>query len=239
LLRKPPAQFEVYNDLDGEVVNFFQVLRTRPDELVRAITLTPYARLEVERAHEPAGDPLEQARRFYVRAWQQHHPGRAHMRTGWRRQKQPNRGKSVVDDWNDTGGLWDVAGRLKAVQIECDDGLAVIAHYDTSDTLFYVDPPYLGETRSERWRGKAYVHDMPGEAEHRRLAETLAGIEGMVVVSGYPSALYDEELYAGWQKVTLSTLDALAQPTTERLWLSPAASARLETSRQLPLFETE
>jgi DNA adenine methylase len=237
LLRKTPAAFEVYNDLDGDVVNFFDVLRSQTDALIRAITLTPYSREEVDRAHEPATDPLEQARRFYVRSWQQHHPGRAHMKSGWRRQMRPNRGKSVVEDWADVDHLWSVAARLKHVQIERAEAIEVIASYDTEDTLFLVDPPYLGETRSARWRGKAYVHDMPGEEAHRRLAEALRGIEGMAVVCGYPSRLYDEDLYAGWERVTLGSQDALAQPTTECLWLSAQAGARLETGLQLAIWE--
>jgi DNA adenine methylase len=78
---------------------------------------------------------------------------------------------------------------------------------------------------------------MPGEEEHRRLAEALHQIEGMAVVCGYPSRLYDEDLYAGWERVTLGSQDALAQPTTECLWLSAQAGARLETGLQLAIWE--
>ena len=78
LLQKTPAPFEVLNDLDGEVVNFFRVLRERPGELVRVIQLTPWSREEQRLSFEPASDPLERARRFYVRSWQTHGgPGRS------------------------------------------------------------------------------------------------------------------------------------------------------------------
>ena len=73
----------------------------RPDIMYKAFSIAGYSREEVDLAYEPTIDPLEQARRFYVRSWQQRHPGRAHMKTGWRRQMRPNRGKSVVEDWND------------------------------------------------------------------------------------------------------------------------------------------
>ncbi|MFX4717485.1 hypothetical protein ABTB07_21530, partial [Acinetobacter baumannii] len=72
LLQKPRALLETYNDLDGQVVNFFRVLRSQPDELVRLLELTPYARAELELALEPLDidrDPLEAARRFFVVSW--------------------------------------------------------------------------------------------------------------------------------------------------------------------------
>ncbi len=72
ILSKQPARFEVYNDLDSEVINFFRILREQRDELIEMIQLTPWSREEQQAAFEPVGDPLERARRLYVRAWQTH-----------------------------------------------------------------------------------------------------------------------------------------------------------------------
>jgi len=229
LLRKPPSLFEVINDLNREVVNFFEVLRTRPAELVAAIDLTPYAREEHRQAYrkDETFDPLERARRFYVRSRQSFGTGEARWNTGWRTQHTNNRGKRIVDEWNHTDHLWAVARRLKEVMIECDDALKIFKRFDARETLFYVDPPYLAETR---YQTEHYRHEMDDE-DHRRLAETLQGLQGMVVVSGYPSPLYDD-LYAGWRTLETSVQTNGKGSRVEKLWISP----RIDRIDTLPLF---
>jgi DNA adenine methylase len=229
LLRKPPATFEVYNDIDAEVVAFFAELRENTEELIRAIQLTPFSRAELDLAFQETEDPLERARRFYIRAWQSWGGPRGMWRTGWRYQRSNARGKRAIDDWNDTGHLREVVARLKDVQIECDAGLNVIERFDAPTSLFYVDPPYLFSTRSGRWSGRAYTHELE-DADHVDLARMLQSIDGMAIVSGYPSELYDT-LYAGWTMVTKETVNNVSAQATEALWLSPAAMAA-----RLPLF---
>lgn len=230
LLRKPPAEYEVLNDLDGTVVTFFRVLRERTAELVRAIELTPYARAEQELAYEPTADELEIARRLYVRAWQTMGGPRTQWKSGWRFQHTDNRGKRVIDDWNSTDHLWAVAERLKVTQIERGDALTVIRRFDRADTLFYCDPPYVPDTRNDRWREKSYQHEMTDD-DHRCLAETLHGIVGMAVVSGYRSPLYDQ-LFSDWTMVTRQEQTNNGGLAIECLWLSPNAVAR---ARQLSM----
>lgn len=238
LLRKEPSPVEVYNDLEEHVVNFFRVLRERPDDLVRAIALTPYARAELRYAHDGSdtGDPLERARRFYVISWQQFGGTKIGTRNGWRTIAHARGGtRNPMHQWRAIEHLYDVAARLRAVFIECDDALEVIAHYDRPDTLFYADPPYLSSTRSTRWKWHSYAREFD-EDDHRRLADALQGIAGMAVVSGYPSPLYDA-LYAGWERVELSARDHQGQPRVEVLWLSPALVARLAAPVQPPLLK--
>jgi DNA adenine methylase len=232
LLRKPPARLETFNDLHGRLVNFFTILRERPDELTRAIELTPYARAEFQLAHQATADPLEDARRFYVLA-NQGRSGAASGRTrsGWRTRRDPSR----RSDWArevTAAHLGSIAHRLKHVQIECADAFAVIARYDTPATLHYVDPPYVRATRSAGSAGR-YAHDL-SDADHRALAKLLHQVEGMVVLSGYPSRLY-EQLYAGWQRVDHQAHDEAAKPRVESLWRNPAASRRCqETNASRP-----
>ncbi len=223
LLRKPPSVFEIFNDIDHEVVNFFRVLRERPVELIRAIELTPWSREEQRLSFEPCDDPLERARRFYLRSWQTRGGPRTQWRSGWRYHYRINgqRPPDTTKLWNQTDHLWAVVERLKQVQIECDDALAVIERYDAPTTLFYVDPPYLAETRSQRWSAKAYQHEMSRE-DHIRLAEVLNEVEGMVVLSGYPSDLY-EELYGEWETRIRGAVNEVATKTVERIWISPNA----------------
>lgn len=237
LLRKQPSELEVINDLDGDIVNFFRVLREWPDDLIRAIQLTPYAREEFHRSYDLENrlvrmitsrsrkHAVERARRLYVKSIQSYNGRRkGQYRSGWRFEKNMKRGKRTVDEFNQVGHLWDVADRLKNVQVENDDALRIIERYDTPETLFYLDPPYLAETRSQRWRNKAYMFEMV-EEEHVRLADLLRSIQGMAVISGYPSPLYDE-LYTGWEVRETRARAANLTETEEKLWISPAVAQK-------------
>lgn len=230
MFRKEPAPFEVMNDLDGNVVNFFRVLRERTEELKRAIEFTPFSREEATLAGEPTSDELELARRFYIRSWQTQHGAPFLGNNGWRFGRRGGHDKrSAVDDWNDTKRLPAIASRLKNVQIERDDALKTIVRFDTDQTLFYCDPPYVASTRKDRWADNGYECEMTDE-QHRQLAEVLQDIKGMAVVSGYSSALY-EELYQGWRKVSIENRTARNTLMTESIWISPAAASNHHQKR--------
>lgn len=231
-LRKRPAQIEVINDLDGEVVNFFRMLRERTDELIFAIQATPYSRQEYKLSWQPVEDSLERARRCYIRMWQGW--GGRNQTSCWRIQHSSNRGKSVVEEWSQVEHLFNIAERLKMAFIENDEGIEIIKRYDQLHTLFYLDPPYLPELRSERWTSSAYRCEVD-EHYHRQLLELLLEpLQGMVVISGYPSDLYDERLI-GWQRVeTTARTTNTSNIVTEVIWLSPSVS-----ENRLPLFRKD
>ncbi len=106
--------------------------------------------------------------------------------------------------------------------IENDKALNVIERYDTPDTLFYLDPPYLPDTRSARWQAAAYKHEMTAK-QHRQLLDVLLEIQGMAIISGYPSELYEKQL-SGWRRVeTTARTTNTSNTKTEVMWLSPAA----------------
>ena len=237
LLRKSPAKIEVYNDCLSLVVNFFQVLREHPAELIAAIDLTPYSREEFRLAQIPVDDPLEAARRFYVWSWQGRGRGGVEEPGGWRFMSRDTRGKTPVDDWNNYEHLWAVVRRLKNVQIENADALSVIKRFDTSETLFYVDPPYIQSSRGKRWSDAAYKFEFTDE-QHRELASILASVKGYVVLSGYPSELYSE-LYNGWPHFEKPGEKDNEEPgcnPVEILWLSPRTLNALQEGAGLPLF---
>ncbi len=222
LFAKRPATHEIVNDIDGAVVAFFRMLRDRPDELARACQLTPYARAEFLAADMDALlDDLELARRFWVRV-NQSFAKTAGRRTGWsvttaRSQAPPASSRSRI------GRFEACAARLAEVSIECCDAASLVERLaTTTDTVLYVDPPYLGSVRNKTWRG--YEHEMRGEADHRELAKALHGAAAAVVVSGYPSPLYDE-LYEGWPVIDRSVAAHSSASTgtararrTERIW---------------------
>lgn len=230
LMQKPPSRVEVYNDADGEVVNFFRVLREQPEELVRALTLTPYARAELTSTAigEASADPLERARRLYVRCWMARGGARHTWTPGWRFQRNTLMRRDIVADWCEVDRLVDVAARLRAVQIEQGAAVDVIRRFDSPDTLFYCDPPYVADTRSERWGKNGYQAEMT-DGDHRAFAEVLTQIRGMALVSGYECEMY-REIFAGWDVAKRSTYtegsSAQGRPRrVECLWISPRARA--------------
>jgi len=202
LLNREPSPLETYNDIDGEVVNFFRVLRNQTSRLKKAIALTPFSREEFYKAINGAGESLsdlERARRFYVRARQ--------ARTGlaqtaslgrWANCKKTSRSgmSGVVSRWLGGVEMLDaIAARLLRVQIENRPAIDLIQLYDDKGTFFYCDPPYPHESRGD---SKAYLFEM-SEDEHEDLAEALHRIKGKAAVSGYRCALM-ERLYKGWKR---------------------------------------
>ncbi len=204
LLNRPPSPIETYNDLDGEVVNFFRVLRSEKEKLIEGIGLTPFSREEFDLACklDPEINSLERARRFYVRA-RQVRTGLAQTATlgRWANCKNTSRAgmSGVISRW--LGAIDDlpiIAERLLRVQIENRPAVDVIRLYDSEQTLFYCDPPYVHETRGD---AKAYGYEMTNR-EHAELAQLLDGVRGMVAVSNYSCQLMDD-LYRPpkWRKI--------------------------------------
>lgn len=228
LLRKPRSFAEVYNDLDGDVVNVFRVLRdpTQAEQLERACHLTPWSRTEFWGAYEPTDDPVEQARRTILRTFMAHGgTSRRKNRTGFRAVGY-SRTRCASMDWAGWPELVPAfTERLRGVVIEQRPALEVIAQQDREGTLFYCDPPYPTSTRSAiRWpseNDRAYAHNL-AEDDHAELAEVLHRIRGAAVVSSYPSELYDG-LYGDWQMVEKEALGDGAVKRTEVLWLNPKA----------------
>lgn len=224
LLNRPPSPVETYNDIDGDVVNFFRVLRDQTDELLRVLALTPFSREEFYVALLPLTEeltPVERARRFFVRARQ--------VRTGlaqtaslgrWANCKNTSRAgmSGVVSRWlGSVEGLAEIAHRLLCVQIENRPAIQVIKLYDSPDTLFYCDPPYLPETRGD---DRAYGFEMDREA-HAELATVLRDCRGKVALSGYHCDFMDR-LYKGWRCVEAPAkmCHSIKKPRRETLWMN-------------------
>ena len=224
LLVKEPSRLETFNDLNDAIVNFFRVLRTRPDELIEQIKLTPWARSEFEYclAEKEIVDPVEMARRLYFRLWMSYQSAYLSCKGNWRRHKNGKR--AALADVS-VENLKLASERLRVVQIECRDAFQLITEMDSPETLFYLDPPYVFKTRSQR---KAYSHEMTDD-DHRRFAEVLYDVKGFVVLSGYPSDLYAELFERrGWRRVDRRARVMGGGAKTECLWLSPRTAAQLE-----------
>ncbi len=229
LFAKPPSATEILNDLDAQVVNFFRVLRDRPDQLARALRLTPYAREEYQqlasRYDAAELDEVERARRWFLRVNQSisHLAGRGRP-SGWAAAFNTN----GADHAHKFAALADrleaCAERLRRVHLEHRPAVEVIAKYAKpgADAVVYCDPPYLASVRSSRTKrpGLDYAVEYSTEAEHRALAEVLHATPAVVLLSGYPSALYAELYEArGWWR----TERVVTRPTSN---VSGGRSAR-------------
>jgi DNA adenine methylase len=225
LLNREPSPVEVLNDIDGDITNFFQVLRDRPAELIEKLYLTPFSREEFRRAIEARGDknmdPVERARLFFVRA-EQVRIGLEQTATlgrwAWCKRTSRSGMAGAVSRWsNRVLALWAVAERLRRVQIENDDAFNVIRRYDSKDTLFYLDPPYPHEVRGDP---RAYGFEMSVHG-HKRLAELLHSIEGKVALSGYSGPLL-ERLYSDWTRIDAppKTIHSVKEVRQESLYIN-------------------
>jgi DNA adenine methylase len=217
LLRKPRSYAEVYNDMDGEVVNLFRVARDHGEELARVLSLTPFSRDEFAQSRKPTEDPMERARRMVIRSYMGF-GSNAHNKVSGFRANTKRAGTTPAMDWSryPDSALPAIIQRLQGVVIEHRDALQVIEAHDGRETVHYVDPPYVHSTRG---KGGDYRHEMT-DSDHARLAEKLRNLSGFVILSGYESPIY-ADLYAGWRKVQRATHADGARARTEVLWLSP------------------
>jgi DNA adenine methylase len=228
LMAKQRSYAEIYNDLDSQVVNVFRVLRDSDQaiELERLIRLTPFARDEFEHSYEPCEDPIERARRTILRSFMAHGTtSRRQNHTGFRAKNYVSRTNEPAS-WADyPAAIASFTARLSGVTLENQDATHVIRRHDSPDSLFYVDPTYLASTRPSFRsfaRSRAYFSELTTD-DHVRLAQLLNSLKGRVVLSGYPSPLYDE-LYRGWARHEKEACGDHGSRRLEVLWLNPACS---------------
>ena len=216
---KQPGAVETINDLDGDIVNLFAVLRDRPEELGRLLSLTPYSREEYDKSFEPCADPLEKARRYMIKTTQAI-GAKMDGKCGWRNHKQMKIGGTGCKWAGITDTISEAAARLRGntsnmVQIESMDALRLIERYNNRDVLMYLDPPYV---RSVRKSGRLYRHEMD-DAGQRKLLDLVTQSHAKIVLSGYQSDLYGEHLQ-GWRKFTTMSQTTSAAMAEECIWLN-------------------
>lgn len=240
LLRKERSYAEIYNDLDGEIVNVFRMVRDHGRKLKEQLFHTPFARDEFELAYEQSDDPLEQARRTIARSFMgfgsaaatQGGNRRAGASTGFRANSNRS-GTTPSHDWKSYAEKFDqLIERLRGVVIENRDAIEVMHRHDSAQTLHYVDPPYVLSSRDDN--RPDYRFEMT-DAAHEELAHCLKSLTGMVVLSGYETSLYDR-LYGDWKRVERKAFADGAKERTEILWLSPGLDD-IAAARHPELFD--
>ncbi|KQX19350.1 MULTISPECIES: DNA adenine methylase [unclassified Sphingomonas] len=237
LLQKPRAYNETYNDLDGELVNLFGVLRSeRAGDLLKLLKLTPYSRAEYLAAFDLVTEPVERARRAIVRSHLAHGTGgcRIDRPTGFRTDGVSGT-TNVAGEWADLpAALEAVIDRMRGVTIECRPALEMLTRFDGDQSLIYLDPPYLPATRSTKSRRPGeryhtYAYEMTVE-DHAELLAVAARSRAMILISGYPDTLYDDAL-SGWKRVEMAARAHRNSPRTEVLWINPQAVTALEPAQ--------
>ena len=234
LLRKPRSYAEVYNDLDGDIAAYFRVLRDPESRrrLIEAVALTPYHRDEFDLSWEEGGDEVERARRIAIRGQMGFgSAGATKGVTGFRIDTKRAYG-TAQHAWAEFPAAIAAAGeRFVGVLIENRDAIEVMQQHDAPDTLHYVDPPYVKSTRKGAWGRNAYRCELTDE-QHVELISALEQLRGMVVLSGYPSGLYAEQL-RGWQEFRTKARISAGRGTvlrTECVWINKACAAALSHS---------
>jgi DNA adenine methylase len=222
LMRKPRVYHEVYNDLNDEIVNVFIVLRnkTLSKDLELALRNTPFARTEYDIAFQECVEPVERARRTIMKSFMGFGGDSCTYgkQTGFRSiSGTTKRGTTPPAEWV---SFWDCIPsfheRLSGVAIERRDAFELMPLHDSPEALFFVDPPYVLDTRGNK---HGYKYEMTDE-DHRRLCDLLKSLKGMVVLSGYDSDIYDG---LKWESIKRETLADGARKRTEVLWLNPHA----------------
>lgn len=229
LMQKPRAHAEIYNDMNSEIVNVFRVLRDedKSSKLAAALKNTPWAREEFDLSYTPDSNEIEQARRTICRAFMGHGATGACRdgRTGFRAKCYESNGTQSYAFGGYADHIPTFVDRLRGVIIENKDAFTLFAQHDADDALWFVDPPYVHETRNEKHGYKFEMED----GDHSRLCTELVNLKGMVVLCGYPNKIYNG---LGWQTSSVEARTDANAIRTEVLWMNPAA-ARAQLQQKL------
>lgn len=222
LFNKPRSHIETVNDLDGNVVNLFECIRSDPEKLARSIYLTPYARDVYERAFlEKPEDPFEKALNFYIRLNMGHGFRTNDEKVGWKNDVQGRERSYASLDWcNLPERIIATAERLRGVQIENRPAAELIPRFNFENVLIYCDPPYMLNKR----HGKQYRCEMD-EADHEELLTLLLAHKGPVIISGYETELYNNML-VGWNKYETTAYSQVCSRKREIIWMNYKPPAR-------------
>jgi DNA adenine methylase len=226
ILQKKEIPFEVYNDLNYMIVNFFEVLRIQPVEFERFVELIPYSRSEFYKYDEIIRNRPSELTDFEKACWfwaiaRMSFNGRS---SNW----SYSMSKSISNSKSKSiSKLYLVANRFRNVYIENRDFQIIFKNYDNPETLFYCDPPYISSDR----KGKNdYTHEMT-EDQHKILLQNCINCKGMVIISGYDNTLYNDML-RDWDKdeievakyskgITKTSKELIKPRVKEIIWIKP------------------
>ena len=210
---KEPAIIETVNDINNDIVNLFKVCREHAAELAALIYLTPDARAEFNDCYERSTDNIEQARRTLVRYWQSF--GTCNSSVNSWRNSQTSGSPRIPQQWDQLPEIIiSTLDRLKSVQIENYNAIELIKRYNSSETLLYIDPPYLQSLRKHNM----YKNEMT-DNQHIELLNVLKESKSKIIISAYDNEMYNTEL-ADWQTDELPTTAQMGIKRTEKIYFN-------------------
>lgn len=218
LFNKPRSNIETVNDLDDDVINFFEWVKTDPEQLAHEIYWIPYARQVYEEAYnkQPPENSLEKAVWFYIRLNMGHGCRTTGEKVGWKNDVQGRERAYAAQYWcTSPERIIQAAERLRGVQIEHMPAIELMRRFNYKNVLFYLDPPYMLGTR----HGKQYKHEMYTQDSHEELLAAALQHKGPVLISGYDTPLYNDML-RGWHKETTTCLCQTSAQRNEILWMN-------------------
>lgn len=229
---KPQSNIQTINDLDGEVVNFFEVVRDMPEELATKIYMTPYARKVYENTYEQLNkintSKIDRALNFCIKI-NMSYGHRFSYKVGWKNDVQGRERAYALRSWNKIPDIiMEAAVRLKETQIENGPAIEVIKRFNNPKCLIYCDPPYLLGIRNI---SKQYNYEMSNK-DHEDLLNTIIKSKSKIIISGYDSDLYNDAL-KDWRKKTSFNLTQSMRKVKEVLWMN------YDCEKQLSLFQTD
>ncbi len=232
LINKKPSEIEVYNDIDGELYNFFKVIADEKlfKKFQEKISLLPYSRecyYEYRDMRTDKLDNAERAVRFYYLIKSTRHSTCKY--TGWKFSVEANMPKRIKS----IDKLSLIHKRLSDVYIDNLDFRKLIANWDRPDTFFYLDPPYVASSR----KSGGYMFEMT-DKDHNDLIDILLSIKGKWLLSGYDNDIYNKRLSGFYMRNFNCLANSLKRVKnnnpgrTETVW----ANYDLNEQGQIPLF---
>lgn len=257
--QKERSRLEVLNDKDKRLFNLFRIFQTPAmlEEFKRRIFYIPFSQNDFDAAYTEPADEIDEAIKFVVRSFfgfgstsngkksktgfrgtaenvvevkytGLNNPAPTGFRGGIKTMKDVPR--NPANDWTSWKTCIDaLARRLEGVRILNKDACAMLGEYDSTDSLFYVDPPYLDETRTE---SGSYMHEFSGVDEHKDMISVLKDLQGAVILSGYKNALYAAEL-VGWVRFDRDHYSINAKKRVESIWMNPKALESIQNREPL------
>lgn len=216
LFNKLRSHIETVNDLDGNVVNLFECIRTDPEKLAHYIYWTPYSREIYDQTYlKIPKNKFEAAANFYIRLNMGHGFRTNGEKVGWKNDVQGRERAYAAQDWvHYPEKIMQTAERLRGVQIENRSAVEVIKRFNYPNVLIYCDPPYMLSTR----HGRQYRYEMD-DKDHQELLEVLLQHKGYVIISGYDTVLYNSMLI-GWAKRETEAYSQVCSKKREIIWMN-------------------
>lgn len=217
---KKASNIETINDIDSDVINLFNVIRSNTEELLKRVVMTPYSRQEYNEAFiaNETDDNIELARKFLIRCWQGI-GSNSKYKSGWKNDVQGRERAYAVKNWYELPEkINEIVDRLKRVQIENRPAVELIKRFNSEKVLIYADPPYLQSTRKRN----IYKYEMTDQ-DHEELLKVLLEHKGSAIISGYDNEMYNEYLKT-WEKYQIKNLDEHGIKRLETLWIKKATN---------------